>query len=152
MFHIISQHFTWPSLCTQVENFAIATLAKITRHKGRNMDTYLLKTSNKLLTHGTWLPMTPSDHGSFCSHTFFEIHRANNSSSPYNHWSIHTLHGNHSIEKQGKHHHRSHLRPSLALLLPPPSWLFTWQWYRIHQHKIPRTSSIIWNQIQIDHC
>jgi hypothetical protein len=29
---------------------------------------YLFKTSNKLLTHGTWLPSIPSDHGSFCSH------------------------------------------------------------------------------------
>jgi hypothetical protein len=31
----------------------IATLANITRHKERSMDTYLFQTSNKLLTHGT---------------------------------------------------------------------------------------------------
>jgi hypothetical protein len=42
--------------------------------------------------------------------------------------------------------------PSLALLLPLPSWLFTWQWDRIRLCQISRTSSIIWNLIQIDHC
>jgi hypothetical protein len=30
--------------------------------------------------------------------------------------------------------------------------LFTWQWDRIHLSWISRTSSIIWNLIQIDHC
>jgi hypothetical protein len=68
MFHTISQHFTWPSLCTQVENFV--KHSKTCQHykaQERNMDMYLLKTSNKLLTHGTHLPSTPLDHGSFCS-------------------------------------------------------------------------------------
>jgi hypothetical protein len=68
MFHTISQHFTWPSLGTQVENFVnIATLANITRHRERSMDTYLFRTSNKLLIHGIQLQSTPSDPGSFRS-------------------------------------------------------------------------------------
>jgi hypothetical protein len=69
LFQTISQHLTWPSLCTQVENFIknIATLASITRHKERSMDTYLFQTSNKSLIHGTRLQSTPLDHGSFCS-------------------------------------------------------------------------------------
>ncbi len=54
--------------------------------------------------------------------TFFEIKRASNTSSTYNHWSKHTFHGNCGIAKQGKHHHRLLPGPSLALLLPLPSW------------------------------
>jgi hypothetical protein len=46
----------------------IATLANITRHKERSMDTYLSWTNNKLLTHGTQLQLTPLYHGSFRSH------------------------------------------------------------------------------------
>jgi hypothetical protein len=37
----------------------IATLANITRHNKRSMDTYLFKTHNKSLTHGTQLQSTP---------------------------------------------------------------------------------------------
>jgi hypothetical protein len=43
-------------------------------------------------------------------------------------------------------------QPSLALLLPLLGWLFAWQWDRICLRQISRTSSIIWNLIQIDHC
>jgi hypothetical protein len=45
----------------------IATLANITRHKERSMDTYLFQISNKLLIHGIWLQLIPSDPGSFRS-------------------------------------------------------------------------------------
>ncbi len=84
--------------------------------------------------------------------TFFKIKRAYTTSSTYNHWSKHPLHGNCSIEKQGKHHCRLLPRPSLALSLPPTGWLFTWQCDRICLRRISRTSSIIWNSIQTDHC
>jgi hypothetical protein len=84
--------------------------------------------------------------------TLFKIKRSYDTSSAYNYWLEYTLHGNCSIEKQGKHHCRSLPRPSLALLLPPTGWLFTWQWDRIRLRQISRTSSIIWNSIQTDHC
>ncbi len=45
----------------------IATLATITRHIERSMDMYLFQTSNKLLSHGTWLQFILSNHGSFHS-------------------------------------------------------------------------------------
>jgi hypothetical protein len=63
MFHTISQHFTWSNYIHKLKTlWNIATLANITRHKERSMET-----NNKLLTHGTQLQLTPSDHGSFCS-------------------------------------------------------------------------------------
>jgi hypothetical protein len=64
----------------------IATLANITRHKERNNDKYLFKTSHKSLTHGTQFPSTHNqtmDHSTVT--TFFKIKRAYNTSSPYNH-------------------------------------------------------------------
>ncbi len=48
-------------------SWSISTLANITRHKERSMDTYLFQTNNKLLTCGTQLQSIPLDHGSFCS-------------------------------------------------------------------------------------
>jgi hypothetical protein len=69
MFHTILQHFTWPSLRTQVKNFMKhCNTCNISRHRERSMDMYLFQTSNKLLIHGIQLQSTPLDPGSFRSH------------------------------------------------------------------------------------
>ncbi len=54
--------------------------------------------------------------------------------------------------KKGKHNCCAYPWPSLALSPTQPGWLFTWQLKKICLCKISRTSSIIWNSIQIDHC
>jgi hypothetical protein len=67
----------------------IATLANITRHKEKSMDTYLFRTSNKTLIHGIQLQSTPSDPGSFrsSSTTTFKSTPRNQASV---HWRLNT--------------------------------------------------------------
>jgi hypothetical protein len=69
MIHTISQHFTWPSLCTQVENFVkhCNTCQHYKTQKEKSMDTYLYRTSNKSQIPGIQLQSTPLDPGSFRS-------------------------------------------------------------------------------------
>jgi hypothetical protein len=70
MFHTILQHFTWPSLRPQVENF-VKTLQHLPTLQGTEKEvctcTCLFWTSNKSLIHGIWLQSTPLDPGSFRS-------------------------------------------------------------------------------------
>jgi hypothetical protein len=101
MFHTISQHFTWPSLCTQVENF-VKHCYTCQHYKAQRKKYGHIPILDKQLiaNHGTQLQSIPLHHGSFCSHTFFDIKRAYNTSSTYNHQPKHALHGNCGIEKQ----------------------------------------------------
>jgi hypothetical protein len=68
MFHTISSISLGLAYAHKLETLSnIATLANITRHKERSMDTYLSQTNDKSLTHGTQLQLTTLDHGSFRS-------------------------------------------------------------------------------------
>ncbi len=135
IFHTILQHFTWPSLCPQVENF-IKHCNTCQHYKTQQKKYGHIPIQDTQQIANPWHSIAVNTIGWTMDHstvaTFFEIKRAYYTSSIYNHWSKHAFHGNCGIEKQGKHHHHLHPQPSLALPLPQ---LVDW-----------------WNLIQIDHC
>ncbi len=146
-FHLAQPTHTSWKLCEPLQHLPTlqGTKKEVWTH------TYPRETTNcePMALNCSWHHWT-MDHSAVA--TFFKIKRAYNTSSTYNHRSEHALHGNCGMKKQGKHHRCLLSWPSLALLLPHPSWLFPWQWDRIHFCQISRTSSIIWNSIQVDHC
>ncbi len=123
IFHTILQHFTWPSLCPQVENF-IKHCNTCQHYKTQQKKYGHIPIQDTQQIANPWHSIAVNTIGWTMDHstvaTFFEIKRAYYTSSIYNHWSKHAFHGNCGIEKQGKHHHHLHPQPSLALPLPHP--------------------------------
>jgi hypothetical protein len=122
MFHTISQHFTWPSLCYQVKNFV--KHCNICQHYKAQRKKYgHVPTQDKQQIANPWHSIAINTIGPWI---ILESPHSSKSKEPTTFQALTIIDlnthfmGNCSIEKQGKHHHHSYLQPSLALSLPPP--------------------------------
>jgi hypothetical protein len=131
----------------------IATLANITRQNKRSMDTYLFKTRNKSLTHGTQLQLTPLA-GPWI---ILQLPHSLKSKEPTTLQALTIIDLNmHFMEIVALKNKES---VTIACTLDQV-WLCLYPvrlivFMTMVQNSSPpnsRTSSIIWNLIQIDHC
>jgi hypothetical protein len=87
MFHTISQHFTWPSLCTQVENF-VKHCNTCQHYKAQRKKYGHVPVPDKQQIANPWHSIACSRHHWTLDHstvtTLFEIKRAYDTSSAYN--------------------------------------------------------------------